>query len=185
MRLVLPLVACVLAAGCTTTVEGTASAPTGVLLPPRPREVRLDGVDPCSLLTPEQRRALDLDGTPRYTNTYTELFRGDVPTCTITGYTGRPIALAIGTVTTVGIERWQSGDLAARTEPATVAGFPAVVAVPSRFTNYCSVEVDVAPAQLLDVQLSDGGGLPPVGQDELCSRARRAAAELIKSLLAR
>ncbi len=185
MRLVLPLVACVLAAGCTATVEGTPSAPTGVLLPPRPREVRLDGVDPCSLLTPEQRAELGLDGTPRYTDPYAELFGGRVPTCTITGYTGRPIALAIGVVTTAGIERWQSGDLAARVEPTTVGSFPAVVAVPSRFTNFCSVEVDVAPAQLLDVQLSDGGGTPPIPQDELCVGARRAAAELIESLLVR
>jgi hypothetical protein len=63
--------------------------------------------------------------------------------------------------------------------------FPAVVAVPTRFTNYCSVEVDVAAGQLMDVQLSDAGGSPPVPQDELCNRAEHAAAELINSLLAR
>src|SRR5689334_926336 len=111
MRLAPLLVTAVLAAGCTTVVAGTPSAPPGVLLPPRPKEVRLDGVDPCSLLTVEQRAELDLDGAPYYTNSHAELFDGDVPTCTITGYTQRPIALAIGAVTTAGIERWQSGDL--------------------------------------------------------------------------
>jgi len=185
VRLVVLLVACLMAAGCTAAVEGTPSAPTGLLLPPRPREVRLDGVDPCSLLTAEQRASLDLDGAPRFTNSYAELFRGDVPTCTITGYTVRPIALAIGTVTTAGIERWQTGDLAAQVTPTSIADFPAVVAVPTRFTNYCSVEVDVAQAQLLDVQLSDAGGSPPVPQGELCTRAEHAATELISSLLTR
>jgi len=177
--------ACLVAAACTAAVDGTPSAPTGMLLPPRPREVRLDGVDPCSLLTPEQRVRLDLDGSPRLTNSYAELFSGDVPTCTITGYVRQPIALAIGAVTTVGIERWQRGDLAAQVTPRSVAGFPAVVAVPTRFVNYCSVEVDVAQAQLLDVQLSDAGGSPPVPQSELCTRAEQAAAELINSLLVR
>ncbi len=185
MRLVLPLVACVLAAGCTTAVEGTPSAPTGVLLPPRPREVRLDGVDPCSLLTPEQRAELGLDGVPRYTDPYAELFGGNVPTCTITGLTREPIAVGIGVVTSAGIERWQSGDLAADVRPTTIAGFPAVVAVPRHLTDYCSVEVDVAAGQLLDVQFSDGGGTPPIPQTELCQRAVQVAEQSTASLLTR
>ena len=184
MRLVLWLVLCLLAAGCTRAVEGAPAAASAPAPPPRPRELRLEGVDPCSLLTPAQRAALGLDGAPRFTKPYTALFQGDVPTCTITGYTGQPIALGIGTVTTTGIERWQTGDLAARVTATTIDDFPALVATPTRFTNYCSVEVDVAAGQLLDVQVSDGGGTPPIPQDQLCERARNAAAELIRSLAA-
>ncbi len=189
VRAVVLLLAGVLAAACTTacttTVEGTPSAPTGVLLPPRPREVRLDGVDPCSLLTAEQRAGLDLDGEPRYSRSYAELFRGDVPTCTITGYSAKPVVVGVGMVTTAGVERWQLGELAAEVRTIIVADFPAVVARPTRFTNFCSVEVDVAPGQLLDVQISDGGGRPPLPQRELCSRAEETAVELVRSLLAR
>jgi hypothetical protein len=185
VRLLLPVVACVLAAGCTAAVEGTPVAPSAVPPPPRPREVRLDGVDPCSLLTPEQRAGLGLDGTPRLTTPYAELFGGTVPTCTITGLKREPIAVGVGVVTSVGIERWRGGDLAADMRPTTVAGFPAVVAVPQRLTDYCSVEVDVAAGQLLDVQFSDGGGRPPIPQDELCRRGGQVAGQLMASLLTR
>lgn len=182
MRLLLPLVACVLAAGCTTATE-TPPAPTAP--PPRPREVRLDGVDPCSLLTAEQRAGLGFDGTPQLTEPYAELFGGRVPTCTVTGLKREPIAVGIGTVTSIGIERWRRGDIAADMRPTTVADFPAVVAVPRRLTDYCSVEVDVAAGQLLDVQFSDGGGEPPIPQDELCRRAGQVAEQLMTSLLTR
>jgi Protein of unknown function (DUF3558) len=185
VRAVLMLVAAVLAAGCTTAVEGTPSAQPPVPLPQRPREVRLDGVDPCALLTPEQRTELGLDGIPRYTNPQTPLFGGNVPTCTITGLRDRPIALGVGAVTTAGIERWQQSDLAAEVRTTTTAGFPAVIATPTRAVDYCSIEVDVATGQLLDVQLSDGGGRPPIPQHELCARAEQAAETLMQSLLSR
>jgi hypothetical protein len=64
-------------------------------------------------------------------------------------------------------------------------GFPSVVAIPRRTTDYCSVEVDVAPGQLLDVQFSDGGGEPSIPQEELCITAQRAAEVMLQSLLAR
>jgi hypothetical protein len=185
VRLVLLVVTCLVVSACTTEVQGTPSAPTGLLLPPRPREVRLDGVDPCSLLTPEQRAGLGFDGTPIFTDPYTELFHGKVPTCTITGLSRSPIAVGVGVVTSVGIERWRQSDLAADVRPAQIADFPAVVAVPTRLADYCSVEIDVATGQMLDVQFSDGGGDPPLPQEELCQRAGEVAEVLMRSLLAR
>jgi hypothetical protein len=177
------MVIAVLMAGCTTVMEGSPSAPSGVLLPPRPREVRLDGVDPCSLLTPEQRAELGLGDDSLRGRSYVELFQGDVSTCTISGFKPQRVALSTGVVTSVGIERWQAGDLAAKVSATTVSGFPALVAMPTRFADYCSVEVDVANGQLLDVQFSDGGAQPPISQNELCSRARWSAEELMSSLL--
>ena len=178
-------VAAVLMTGCTAVVEGSPSAPSGVLFPPRPREVRLDGVDPCSLLTAEQWESLGFDGSPTRTNPNVELFRGHVPTCTVTGFRPKPIAVGVGVVTTVGIERWQGNDLAVEVIPITVAGFPAVVATPTRSDMYCSTDVDVADGQLLDIQVLDGGGQPAIAQDELCTRATRAAEQLLKALLER
>lgn len=185
MRFVVLLVACLLAAGCTRAVEGTPAAPSGVLLPPRPREVRLDGVDPCSLLTAEQRAGLGLTSEPRASRPYVELFRGVVPTCTMSGSTTQSIILGIGTVTTVGIERWQQSDIAAEVSPTTVGGFPSLVTEPAASSAYCGVEVDVAVRQVLDVQLLDGGGEPPIARSRLCDHARRAAQELVASLLSR
>jgi hypothetical protein len=143
----------------------------------------LDGVDPCSLLTPKQREALGLESEPRASRPYVELFRGNVPTCTMIGFSPNAVGLAIGTVTTTGIERWQDRDLAVEVQPVTVSGFPALIARPTHFTNYCSVEVDTAFGQMLDVQFSDGGRQPPIPQADLCVGATRSAEDLMTSLL--
>ena len=190
MRRLLPLLAAaaVVAAGCTTEATErppAPSAPPAAPAPARPREIRLDGVDPCSLLTPQQRAELGFTSRPSASRPYVELFGGDVPTCTMDSPSTDPRILGIGTVTSVGVERWRTGDLAARTEWTSVEGFPAVVAQPTRSSSYCAVEVDVASGQLLDVQLIDAGHRPPLPQEELCSGARRAAAAVVRSLLAR
>ena len=49
------------------------------------------------------------------------------------------------------------------------------VAKPTRFTEYCTVIVDVAPGQLLDVQFRDGGRQPPIPQEQLCRDAEQVA----------
>ena len=187
MHPVVFLIVAVLAAGCTTQVDGTPAptAPTGIVLPPRPREVRLDGVDPCSLLTAEQRGELGLSSEPRPNQSHVGLFRGDVPSCTLRGPYPAVVLLNVGVVTTVGVERWREGDIAAQVHPTAVADFPAIIAVPSRFTDYCSVDVDVAPGQLLDVQFGAGGSQTPIPQDELCRQAARAAELMMMTLLMR
>ena len=185
VRTVLMLLTAVLAAGCTTAVEGTPSAAPPAPLPVRPREVRLDGVDPCSLLTPEQRTDLGFKNKPSSSKPYVELFRGEVPTCTMSSSSDDPTVLGIGLVTSVGVERWVEGDLAAATTPDHVEGFPALVAKPRQSEAYCAVEVDVARGQLLDVQFLDAGHQPPVQQAELCFRARTAAEAAVETLLAR
>jgi hypothetical protein len=186
MRLAPLLVTALLAAGCTTVVAGTPSAPPGILLPPRPREVRLDGVDPCSLLTKEQRAALGFESEPRSgTIAASALYRGDVPICTMRGFTGRASSVGIGVVTTAGIDLWTTGSLDAEVTPTTIGGFPAVVAVPRRFIEYCSVDVDVAPGQLIDVQFRDGGNRPQIAQKDLCKQAVQTAEAAVTSLLTR
>jgi Protein of unknown function (DUF3558) len=67
----------------------------------------------------------------------------------------------------------------------TVKGFPAVTATPRRFTDYCSVDVDVAPGQLIDIQFGDGGNRPQIGQNDLCKRAHEVAEAVIASLVSR
>jgi hypothetical protein len=189
---VLAALLCVLVAACSVhgTSERAPSAEPGssgvVELPPRPREVRLDGVDPCSLLTEEQRAELGLDARPVFSEAPIGLYPGsDVPACDIRGFEPRAVATGISLVTTVGIERFTSGELDAELRPVEVQGFPAVVAVPTRFTDYCTVIVDVAPGQLLDVQFATGGRQPPIPQPQLCRDAEIVAGAAMTTLLNR
>jgi Protein of unknown function (DUF3558) len=146
--------------------------------------VRIDGVDPCSLLTAEQRRQLDLDQPPVFDLGPSVLYSGsDVPLCAIRGFQPRAIAVGLGVVTSAGVELYTSGNLAAEVRAVEVRGFPAVVAVPTRFSEFCSVIVDVAPGQLLDVQFRDGGRKPPIPQDQLCREAEQVAADAMSTLL--
>jgi hypothetical protein len=190
--LVLAVLLCVLTSACV--VDGSAapaasteSRPSEVVdLPPRPREVRLDGVDPCSLLTEQQRAELGLDARPVFSQAPVGLYPGEgVPACDIRGFEPRAVAVGISLVTTVGIERFTSGELAAEIRPISVQGFPAVVAVPTRFTEYCTVVIDVAGGQLVDVQFRDGGRRPPIWQPQLCRDAEVVAGEVMASLLDR
>ncbi|WP_345609768.1 DUF3558 domain-containing protein [Pseudonocardia adelaidensis] len=176
-----------LASACA--IQGSAGpaahpTPPAVELPPRPREVRLDGVDPCSLLTDEQREKLGLDGRPVFSQAPVGLYRGaEVPSCTTGGFEPRAVTVGVSLVTSVGIERFTSGELAAELRPIEVRGFPALVAVPTRFTDYCTVVVDVAAGQLLDVQFATGGRQPPIPQPQLCRDAETVAGEVMATLV--
>jgi hypothetical protein len=181
---VLLFVAAVAVAGCATAPEREApAAPSSAeAAPQRPREVRLDGVDPCSILTPEQRADLGLQNEPSASRPYVALFRGDVPTCKISGSNPGSEILGVGIVTSVGVERWRENDVAAQLRPTIIEGFPALVTAPTQSRKYCGVEVDVASGQLLDVQVLDGGASAP--QSELCASAEQAATEIMKRLIA-
>lgn len=179
------VVAAVLAAGCSAAGRSAPEDPDKIELPQRPREVRVDGIDPCSLLTAEQRAELGLEGQPLFGTGPSELYPGaDVPTCAVRGYEPRAVAVGVSNVTTTGIELYTSGELAAEVRAAEVRGFPAVVAVPIRFTDGCTVIVDVAAGQLLDIQFADGGRLPPIPQPQLCQGAQMVADAVMMTLLA-
>jgi hypothetical protein len=176
-----------LVAGCSA-VQGEASPAggSGVQLPPRPREVRVDGVDPCSLLTEAQRAELGLDARPVVDLSPSMLYPGgDVPACSIRGFQPRAVAVGLSLVTTTGIERFSGRDLDAELSPTSVSGFAAVVVRPTQFTDWCTVVVDIAAGQLLDVQFADGGREPPIPQLQLCQDAEAVADAVMQTLLSR
>jgi hypothetical protein len=175
----------VLVGGCSDAGSGVAPAePSGLPLPPRPREVPVDGVDPCLLLTAEQRAGLGLDGRPEFDLGPSELYPGgDVPACVMRGYEPLAVSVGLSIVTTTGIELFTSGELAAKVSPAEVHGFPAVVAVPTRSPDWCTVVVDLAPGQLLDIQFADGGRRPAIPQAQLCQHAHTVADAVMTTLL--
>ena len=173
-----------LAAGCASPAP-PAPTPTPTptsALPVRPREIRLDGVDPCTLLTPTQRRSLGLAGVP-------QPYASGPPTpgnaCSITGFEPRAVAVSLTVATTVGITSITTpGAVSDSLMPVAVARFPAVVAQP-RNRDFCFVDVDIATGQLLDVSFRDGGGAVPIPQDELCRGAVDVAGEAMATLLTR
>jgi hypothetical protein len=178
------VVVLLLLAGCTT-ISGQAepATPSSSALA-RPQDVRIDGVDPCSLLDEKQREELGLDGEPRFDNSPSLLFPGNVPMCVTSGFNPRAIVVSVGLVTTAGIEFISTGQFAANLDPTAVAGYPATTARPTQYTQFCNVFVDVAPGQLVDVQALDGGREPPIPQERLCQDAERAATAVMETLLA-
>src|SRR5688500_3764725 len=136
-----------LLAGCTTVAgkpQPAAPAPPTSAGTARPRDVPIDGVDPCSLLTEEQRAELGLDGRPVLDRSPTNLYPGgNVPSCTIRGFEPRAVWVGLTLVATTGIERYTAGELLVDVHPAEVRGFPALTAVPQRFPDWCSVIVDI------------------------------------------
>jgi hypothetical protein len=76
-------------------------------------------------------------------------------------------------------------DIAATVYPTSVASFPAVVATPTQFDDYCNVEVDVAPGQVLDIQFGGGSPQARVSQDDLCLMASQSARQAMGTLTSR
>jgi hypothetical protein len=158
------------------------AAPTTLSLPPRPRDIPIDDVDPCSLLTPEQRAELRLDRPPQFGRQPSVLYPGDVSSCSIRG--NEPaISINISVVTTAGIEFFTTGQTASEVRLIEIAGFPAAVAAPMHTDDSCKVLVDTAPGQMVDVQARSAGADPPIPEDQLCRDAERAASLVMDNLL--
>lgn len=175
-----------LAAGCTDSSAGTplpresssaaADAESSeTSAPARPRELRLDGRDPCAVV-PESdwpRFYIEKPGKPKVDET------SKSPACFYSNTVGY---FAITLVVTEGIEAWdESKRSARRTDVAPVAGFPAIALILPIDKNSCGVAVDVAEGQYL---LADVG-IDPSSQSqvpELCEYAHHLAESAMKTL---
>jgi len=155
----------------------TTTTTTSLTLPPRPREIPLDKVNPCAILTKNQRAALSLDTTPSpYTDTELK-----AKACTIRGtYSGQVARLAL--VTDEGAELWISDEAQNKAKVIAIVGFPALEVRTPGLDTLCNVEVDVAQGEFLDVMFRDGGGAAPIPQDDLCLGAQRVAEAAMTSL---
>jgi uncharacterized protein DUF3558 len=161
------------------------------LLPPRPRELDLTGVQPCTdLLTDQQLRELDYDrGYLRPPSADHSDFHGG-PDClfgstSLTGGPNRNMSSLVGISTTEGALAWVTDPVRApkdRPEVVTVEGFSALVLPHPRLAGNCLVVVDTAQGQYLEV---DSG--PDVGEgpyDPYCAEAARVAGMAIQTLTA-
>jgi Protein of unknown function (DUF3558) len=159
-----------------------SAAPTTLAIPLRPRDVPIDDVDPCTLLTREQRAELRLDRPPQPRRESSVLYPGEVSSCSIRG--NEPaISFYIQTVTTAGIEFFTTGQTASEVRLIELAGFPAAVAAPMHTDDSCKVLVDTAQGQMVDVQARSAGADSPIPEDQLCRDAERVASLVMDTLL--
>ncbi len=167
----------------TAAPSSVVPEPPGVTLPPRPRELRLDGIEACALLTSQQRADLGLQGQPIAGQSKSQVFAG--PTCSITGFKPRDVDVFLTLARGNGIRViLDPGIVRDQPELTAVKEFPAVISR-SQARDYCSVDVDVADGQLLDVQFADAGKDPPIPQDQLCRDAAQVATAVIETLQAK
>jgi hypothetical protein len=177
--------------GCTTQTNPASDhvpvAPPTVVATttpprlPRPSEIRLDAVDPCKVLSEEQRTQLSLDHAP---NPYVDAAFGSAKACSFrSGISGNVLRLALITVEGVGV--WLSENAQVEPHFTTVGGFPAMIIRTPGLDEVCNVEVDVAEGQFLDVMFRDGGNATKATQDTLCKGAQRAAEAALSGLLER
>lgn len=176
LRALAGTVAILLACTACGAAEPGATAPS-----PRPKEVRVDGLDPCALLTPAQRTSLQLDQPPYRATSQSPFYGDQVEQCSISGLSPST-SLLITLVASTGIERFEDRRLQIRTDAATTAGFRALTVYPPVPQHYCVAVVDASPGQLIEFHYTDVGQKPQLPQHQLCEFVLRAAGEAMTSL---
>lgn len=184
----------VLAMGCSSTSPGSPSgsgngnssapADTSSSTKPsstRPKSIDLKTVDPCQILTPQQRQQVGFEtaGTPsNASSVYDRAKMCNFPDIS------HNLSADYMLVITKGVEAYTDGTLNAQTQPIQVNGFPALIVRTPGLGSACAVDVDVADGQFLEAQF-----LVPTGdksqQDMLCQKAQQAAVAAISALAGR
>jgi Protein of unknown function (DUF3558) len=179
----LPLVAfaVMLCAACSSTVIGDPTArPPDVQLPPRPRELRINGLDPCTTLTSGQLQSL---GVRFYS---ADPPRGNLgPSCDWNHSPNEPIeSYTVDVNTRGGVElAFEQPQLTV----ITVAGFGAVT-TPGRYSSgerECIINVDVAPGQAVQIGYFYNGTSVPMNHEIACQKARNAAELAMQTIQAK
>lgn len=156
-------------------------APAHSTLGPRPLVLKLDGVDPCSLLTNPQRLQLDAE-------------QGSAEGPTVDGSSRGSTCVWSGTNTRAA-ERWTGATIldhgaeaaSGKGQVRGVNRFSAVVTSPNGTDprSSCLVLVDVAPGQALAAAYqNDTPDAPGMSHQVACGRAQHLATTLLASLWA-
>ncbi|MFC4857968.1 DUF3558 domain-containing protein [Actinophytocola glycyrrhizae] len=187
-------------AGCAVRSSGdprpthtsTTESRFADLLPPRPGELDLADVDPCSeLLTERQLRELRYDlgyARPPLAD-HSDIHGGADCTFSSTGGAGgvdRNIRTLVGISTTEGALTWVTDPNRApetRPEVVTVDRYSALVLPHPLLPDNCLVVVDTAEGQYLEVWVSPAVG-DGVGPGPYCSEAERVAGMAIQTVSA-
>jgi hypothetical protein len=165
----------------TPTPETTSDASASTTASPRPtssrpQEVRLDGKEPCGLLTAEQLASLKIDRAGKAVES--DLYQTNGCIWTVTGASSRLVP-----VTGEGIEAWTEGKRTGQPkEVEPVLGFPAITLVMPSDEENCDILVDTADGQYLVATFLTS----PSFKDrfpEPCAGARQLAEAAMQNLL--
>ncbi|GLW92300.1 hypothetical protein Aglo03_31160 [Actinokineospora globicatena] len=142
----------------------------------------MDAVDPCALLTADQRGQLKVDSFRPQTNS-TEIYRG-AKECAFEVSAKAPYYRYYATlVTTEGIDAWLSGKRNVDAELVSVERYPAVqydLAGQGANAAPCTTSVDVADGQQLQVRAATSG--KDFSQDQVCEMSEQAAGLALTTL---
>lgn len=164
-------------AGATTPYQAPANGGADVSLSPRPKDVSLTGVDPCSLLTKAQQTALKVRAGVRGLPAQ---LTDNSPSCNFRFADITPGAeYNVAVDTASGIQRWLDPTLANNVKQVTVGGFPAldITLEPPDLLQGCTTAVSVANGQMFMVDL----GQPARGTTTVqsCADTEKVAAAVL------
>lgn len=178
-------------AACSSTESGQPSpaAPSTsgfqgngtnhITLPPRPRDIPMAGVDPCTLLTAAQQARFQVKAGVRVPVGHEEVGLG----CAYNNLNNAGgQGLDIAAITSPGIEHWLNPYLTDTITQVSIAGFPALNVTPvlAQATG-CSTNVSVANGQMLEID----NGLDATGMTKAqsCQKTNEVAQAAMATLL--
>jgi hypothetical protein len=190
-----------LIAGCTSREPGTATVdPTGtqstgssnkpssppsgsetptVEVPPPPKDLSLDGLDPCTLLTSAQRTELNVDQV-RTTSDDSGHYKG-MQTCVLDVSAQEPFySYNVLAVTNEDVSVWLTGKRNVDAKLTSIGGYPAAQFNTMGVDTDCAFAVGVAKGQHLQVEMaptSDG-----FTYQDICQASKRAAEMALQTL---
>jgi hypothetical protein len=155
---------------------GSATTPPGKL-PTRPREINMNGLNSCDLLTNEQQKQLLLDRSPRIS---TQLDPLGNKSCSYQRDAEPTFDFLVTAIPQEGVDRWLPGKLVAQSSIIQIADFSAVQVQQTAENQPCSYYVDVAEGQSLEVRAS------PVSRKlttkKMCEKGKKATELILMNL---
>ncbi|MFB9431448.1 DUF3558 domain-containing protein [Streptoalloteichus tenebrarius] len=150
-------------------------------LPPRPKDIPATSIDACKVFGKDQLKTLGLDSEPRKATNGADRFGNQG--CIVSKVGGDPyFNYLVIPVPQEGVDAWLKGDRDSDIKQVTVSGFGAVRAHPNGTSGLaCSVVVDIADGQSLNVQFT-AGTPKSFDQEQLCDRARQGAELAMRTL---
>lgn len=167
----------------TDTPASSGSAQPTVEIPPRPKDLALDGVKPCELFTPGQLRQLEITDppAPKTTSGHFEAPACDLEIATLETFRSYEVLAT----TEEGIEPWLTGKRNVEAKLSEVAGYPAAThwlrGAEGTESMDCATSVDVADGQQLMVT-ADNDSDRSFTLEQLCQMAEKTAGMAVQTL---
>ncbi|WP_222718872.1 DUF3558 domain-containing protein [Actinokineospora xionganensis] len=169
----------------TSKPTSTKPASQTVEIPARPKELKLNAIDPCALFTDGQRGQLKINRS-RLTTNNSDVWRGSKE-CVLNVQAQQPYYdYAALLITSEGIGPWLTGKRNVDADLISVAGFAAAKTVfkgssNERNSHECAVSVDVAEGQQLMVSMNLTSR-NAFTQDQICQMTEKAAEMAVTTL---